>query len=126
MRAVRTGDLNSGRSLGCGCGMLQAIIECRIKHAHAPRGAKSPTWIAWRDAKRRYGERIRRKWFDRFETFLQDVGHKPSPNHRLHVQRGRPLLPSMVSWTLKRETTIPRNVTRAKRRVEAAEARKAQ
>jgi hypothetical protein len=58
--------------------MLLAIIECRIKHAHAPRGAKSPTWIAWRDAKRRYGERMCREWFDSVETFLQDVGHKPS------------------------------------------------
>lgn len=116
-RDVLYASLKRGDSRSCGCRRISGLAASRHRHGHSPRGAKSKTWMAWRDMKRRYGpERVCREWWTSFEAFVADVGEKPSPNHRLNVERGRPLLPLTVSWTLKRETTIPKNVARASRR----------
>jgi hypothetical protein len=89
---VRSGGLSSGKTKSCGC--LQASKAAARLTTHGMTG--SPEHRAWLLMKRRcfgqfatgyanYGGRgitVAAEWLD-FETFLRDMGPKPSPRHSL-------------------------------------------
>jgi len=62
----------------------------------------------WREFKRPRNPRpVCPEWKDSFDTFVKDVGGRPSPRHHLHpVDRPRPLGPGNFEW---RKALIERN-----------------
>jgi hypothetical protein len=86
----RTGDLNSGRTLSCGCLAVDQVRQRLTKHGHAARGELSSEYRSWRNmhdrCKRnpRYVGRVTicERW-QSFENFLADMGRKPTPRHSI-------------------------------------------
>ncbi len=87
--AVRSGDLQRGHTKSCGC--LRAIHGCSGKNG------RTSEYVAWVDMRIRcfnpnhryyvrYGGRgisVCKQWDSSFESFLGDMGEKPSPKHSL-------------------------------------------
>jgi hypothetical protein len=94
---TRANDLKRGKSLNCGCERLRRKIEWSTKHGHASRLNRLHEYQVWRWMKARclnpkdcnfkhYGGRgitICPEWINNFETFLKDMGERPSPNHSI-------------------------------------------
>jgi len=92
-------NLRSGGSTNCGCVRAQKIEERLFKHGHARSGSGKPTseyraWCAMRerccnpkkDVYKHYGARgikVCDRWLNSFESFLSDMGLKPTPKHSI-------------------------------------------
>ena len=82
-----------GGSRSCGC----FAVERSTRHGSASGGSPAAEYLAWIHAKKRCnnprnasyrnyggrGIRICPAWADSFETFLKDMGPRPSPKHSL-------------------------------------------
>ncbi len=87
------GDKVNGRSKSCGCLKNESAKKRFTKHGDVG----STEWRTWRHIKDRclnpndkgfnnYGGRgikICTAWIDSFETFLKDMGRKPTPKHSI-------------------------------------------
>lgn len=99
VRVVALKYLTSGGSKSCGCLKRESCSEngrARITHGES-RAGKSSEYNSWRSMKERClnpnrsnypryggaGITICREWAESFETFLADMGRKPSPHHTL-------------------------------------------
>lgn len=98
---VRMGALVSGTIKACGCLRSEMMIARQFKHGEANDGKSgnpgTAEYRAWRsmigrcespDAAHRriYADRgitVCARWRHSFETFLADVGRRPSPDHSL-------------------------------------------
>ncbi len=95
-------------------------------HGHNGRGRTSPEYRAWCNAKNRvfnrkvpnfdkYGGRgiaMFEPWVKSFETFLADVGLKPSPQHSLErINNDGNYEPGNVRWALPLEQVRNRSIT---------------
>lgn len=92
-REVCAFSLRSGGSQSCGC----ATREAATTHGEMRGGKKSPEYLAWQHAKERcmnennsryeqYGARgitVCTQWLHSFESFLADMGRRPSSKHSL-------------------------------------------
>jgi hypothetical protein len=80
--------VKSGNAKSCGC--------LKLRHGHSVGRSKTPEYSAWMAMRARCGAASGRDFeayvsrgitvcsrWDRFETFLEDVGPKPSPAHSL-------------------------------------------
>lgn len=90
---VRTSALTDGSSTSCGCVAGELISKSRTTHG----STSSPEYHAWRGLKKRcllednasyihYGARgikVCKEWLNSFETFLNDMGLKPTPKHTI-------------------------------------------
>ena len=89
LRRITAGSLRAGRTQSCGC---------QRRRTNPIRGVDGmPEYMAWQNMKGRclnprngsyqnYGERgitICDEWLHSFRTFLDDMGHRPSPLHTL-------------------------------------------
>ncbi len=89
-RALRS---DTGGSRSCGC----LAIERATRHGHAAASRPTGEYTAWLAAKKRCGNprnasygayggrgiRMCRRWAERFEAFLEDLGPKPHPEWSL-------------------------------------------
>lgn len=96
-KSVRTDHLRTGKTVSCGCYMVECTTDRNTTHGHTKGDNKSLEYRAWRSmkqrchsesyhAKERYSERgikICQRWEDSFENFLEDMGKKPSKKHTL-------------------------------------------
>jgi hypothetical protein len=93
---VPIGSLQSGRTKSCGC--LQDSQRSRMGQANKTHGkTKTAEYRIWAHMKQRchnpkdeafidYGGRgitVCPRWFDSFENFLADMGHRPSAEHSI-------------------------------------------
>ncbi len=90
---VDPNNLRHGRTLSCGCFFRQRMKETFQKHGEARR---TPEYLAWKTMRGRVlnpnnsraknytprGITICKAW-DSYETFLQDMGRRPTPEHSL-------------------------------------------
>nr|WP_150959353.1 AP2 domain-containing protein [Aneurinibacillus sp. XH2] len=92
---VHGSALKRGNTKSCGC-LNDELRKTRfITHGHSSEGKTSPEYTAWYCMIQRctnpknkdypnYGGRgitVCNRWVNSFESFLEDMGEKPSPNH---------------------------------------------
>jgi len=87
--------LVNGSTKSCGCFQKEAAVLFNTKHGHSKEG--SPEYRSWKAMNTRctnphirqfddYGGRgitVCERWRNSFETFLKDMGEKPSPRHSI-------------------------------------------
>lgn len=94
---VVAGNLRSGNTRSCGC--IQREVMAAIQAVHGEGSAKKRTaeYTAWTNLKcrclnpkacdfRHYGGRgitVCDRWRDSYESFLADMGRKPTPKHTI-------------------------------------------
>lgn len=114
-------ELKRGNTRSCGCLRREMIGDRQRRHGQL----NTPEYHAWKNAKARchtpssqayadYGARGIRmcdRWRDSFETFLRDVGLRPSPLHSLdRIDNEGHYEPGNVRWaTLSQQNTNRRN-----------------
>lgn len=88
---IQTADFTSGHTRSCGCLKTDTTIERNTTHGLA----RTPEYVAWQAAKARTtnpnviqskdylgrGIIMEEPWFSSFETFLEDMGPRPTPRH---------------------------------------------
>lgn len=114
----------------CSCGIEKVVLEQRLKNgesgscghriselrtSHGERKLRTPEYAAWTCMKQRclnpkargykyWGGRgivICKSWVDSYESFLKDVGRRPSSKHSLHRLDNEGMYePSNVCWAL--------------------------
>lgn len=91
-------NLISGRMKSCGCWRLEQTIKRSTKHGASRRHAVKSEYRIWQAMKKRcfyekdksyprYGGRgitICKRWRDSFQTFLRDMGKRPSKKRSIH------------------------------------------
>jgi hypothetical protein len=91
LTSIATSDLTCSKIKSCGC--LRKISPA-LRHGHASRSGRSPEHATWSNLIQRctnpkvpqykdYGGRgikVCPRWLDSFESFLSDMGEKPSKN----------------------------------------------
>jgi hypothetical protein len=108
-RAVRSTGLMNGRSTGCGCSKNRRLSQRARTHGQA----KGDTYRVWQGIQQRchnekntnywrYGARGIRvcdQWRQSFETFLADVGERPSRAYSLdRIDNDKGYEPGNVRW----------------------------
>lgn len=94
---IEGAHLRTGNTKSCGCLVRDRRTEAQTKHSNAKRGKITPEYRSWYGMKRRcynkntadfpyYGGRgitVCGQWIDSFQTFLADMGPKPTPFHSI-------------------------------------------
>lgn len=90
-KQVSSNCLRTGVTKSCGC------LRDQVKHGGYAKGERAPEIGSWQGMKDRcykpshksfknYGGRgisVCRRWLDSYETFLADMGRKPTPQHTI-------------------------------------------
>lgn len=115
-RLVGSNDLRSGHSKSCGCLRVQNIRKANTKHGFS----SHPLYNIWRNMKdgcENSNNKIYKdcgfkgiivcdRWSD-FENFYEDMGDRPSDNHRLKRLNGDGNFePNNCRWILKKKLQI--------------------
>lgn len=109
----RTTHLKSGRAVSCGCKRAE-YASTTLKEVNRTHGqSKSLTYTSWKSMKERclnpnapnydkYGGRgvvIHQPWVDSYETFLADVGERPSYDYSIdRIDNTGNYVPGNVRW----------------------------
>ena len=131
-----TGALTTGNTKSCGCLVKETsrrlIVEARKhlhveSHGHSIGGKTSPTYQSWRAMKQRcycennkdyhnYGGKgihVCIEWLDSFNTFLVDMGERPSKDYSLdRIDPEQHYCQSNCQWLLKSENSSKGNAQR--------------
>ena len=89
--------LRNGNTKSCGCLQREMTRERSTKHGCKRVGKQTPEYTTWQNIRARcfmpygtgyaaygaLGIRVCSAWRDQFETFLRDMGAKPSPLHSI-------------------------------------------
>ncbi len=93
-KVITASNLRLKRSTSCGCWTMEQSLLSTKTHGESNKSVEYTAWIAMKarcyDPKTvhwgRYGGRgiiVCAEWISSFETFLMDMGRKPSMNHSL-------------------------------------------
>lgn len=97
VKIIRGTDLQSGRTVSCGCYLHEVLIETKTTHGEGARNTRTPEYRVWAGMIRRctcendkffdcYGARgiaVCDRWRTSYENFLSDMGRRPSRRHSL-------------------------------------------
>lgn len=89
--------IKSGHTKSCGCLQVEVTINRSYKHGYDKRDSVKGEYRSWYHIKSRcYNEKVRSyknyggrgikmcdRWLNSFESFLEDMGNKPSPKHSI-------------------------------------------
>jgi hypothetical protein len=111
-------SVRSGNSLSCGCLNRELSAE-RARHRATHRMSKSPEYRSWQAMRDRCyrkshkfyyryggrGIRVCQQWRNSFESFLTDMGPKPSPKHSIdrHPDKNGNYEPGNCRWATTRQ-----------------------
>lgn len=122
---VSLNGMRAGNSNSCGCYNVDRIKETHCTHRES-NSLKTPEYEAWNCMKKRcfdknnkdyhhYGGRgitVCAEWLD-YETFLLDMGRKPSPLHSVdRKDNDRPYCKDNCRWATKQEQANNRRTNR--------------
>lgn len=132
--------MKSGRVISCGCANREIVTAMRTKHGHAQRPGKrrdTSEYRSWRAMNERcsnpksigyvnYGGRgitVCQAWRESFQSFLADMGLKPTPQHTIdRINNDGNYEPGNCQWATrsqqnsnKRRGSRPRSVARPRR-----------
>lgn len=109
-RDVKSASLTTGASRSCGC--LQREVMARVSTRHGM--SRTPEYRVWQHMKarcqkahdpeyRNYGARgitVCKRWHS-FQSFIADMGHRPSPDHSLERKNNnKGYSPDNCIWAL--------------------------
>ena len=95
-------NLRNGSTSSCGCLAKQLTRErslTQIKHGHARRGKKTSEYKALKNAIVNRRALVCKRWLNSFAAFLEDMGPKPLPAHKLtRLDKSKGYSPSNCTW----------------------------
>jgi hypothetical protein len=116
---VREDLLQTGHTQSCGCLRDDRGRERLFRHGGKAGGAVTPEYTAWQAILHRSGEApVCRRWRSRsgagFAAFLQDMGRRPGPTHRLvRTDPSRAFGPGNCAWVAEAPRRgVPRRLIR--------------
>lgn len=128
-KSVCSRNLKAKNTSSCGCYKKEALLKFNrnnTTHGAAKKGSEIPEYSAWRSMKRRckgrgredkenYKDRgitICKEWINSFETFLKDLGLKPSKKHSLErIDNNKGYFAANCKWATSKEQSLNRRNT---------------
>lgn len=117
-KSIASYSLKRGKSKSCGCLQKELASKKFTIHGHNRVGRKSPEYDIWGSMIQRctnpnnkhyphYGGRgitVCDRWRDSFESFIADVGNRPSPKHSIdRIENDKGYEPGNVRWATKKQ-----------------------